>query len=96
MDLTPIEIVRCAVLYYYNENPDAQYEAASDTDWGALHYDYQKEKLADYRLGFVHWFNRFDAERQALWIAAAIEKYGTDVKCETGLRAAWDAARAQA
>lgn len=86
-DLTPVEVVRCAVLYHHNVEPDTQYEAASGKKWADLAPEYQKEKYADYRAGLVCWFNRFDRQRQERWIAAAIEKYGSDARHESALHA---------
>ena len=83
--LTPTEIMKCAV-WYFNCTPiQDQYEAASRRKWDELSSAYQQEKVQDYNTGMAFWFGRFDEGRKKAWVNAAITRYGGDVRCETAL-----------
>jgi hypothetical protein len=85
LDLTPVEVVRCAVLYFYNTDPREQFESAAGHPLHRAGRDapYVEEKLQHYKAGFVEWFGRFDRDRQERWVAAAIARFRDDVIAES-------------
>lgn len=78
-DPHPAIVVQACVWYYWNVDPREQLEAASGSPLDRWDDVYREEKLGDYQQGFVHWFNRFDAERQRAWVDAALRRFAVDV-----------------
>ena len=78
--MDPRTALQCAVWYFWNTDPQTQYEAYSGRRWEDVLSPYREELLARYKKGLVEWWDRLDGEHRHRWLRAAIEKYQAEAR----------------
>lgn len=89
----PHEVLIAACLYWSNENPIKQFEAA----YGRGHTeDYIAEKLSHFPASMARFFFSMDYEHQQRYVRAALARYGAEAVGRVAVERAYNEKRSEA
>ena len=78
-DLTPTEIMECALSFFWSTPPDEQTLTARGDLPIPPRPEYLAQMRANYRMGMDRWLAGLDADRRQRWVEAAVARYRDEV-----------------